>query len=560
MSDHYVIGLDFGTNSARAIIVNARNGEEIAGQVFEFPSGEKGVVLDARNPDLARQNPADYLEAVAATVQGALRQAAATPGFSQDAVIGIGVDTTGSTPLPVDREGTPLALLERFAGNPAAMAWLWKDHTGHAEAAEITARAAKMRPQYLAKCGGAYSSEWFWSKILQCKRSAPEVFDAAYTWVEHADWMTGILTGTAHPDVMKRCICAAGHKAMFNPGWGGYPDAEFLNAVDPALGRLRATLPDLAYTVADAAGSLTADWAAKLGLPAGIPVAMGAFDAHLGAVGSGIQPGVLVKIIGTSCCDMLVAPMNQDLPDIPGLCGIVPGSILPGCFGLEAGQSAVGDIFNWFVSYMRPEGETHETLTAKALLLKPGETGLLALDWHNGNRTVLVDQRLTGGLIGMTLQTRPEEVYRALIEATAFGARVIMERFLEYGMTVDRVVNCGGISGKNALLMQIYADVMGRPLEVSRSTQTCALGSAMAGAVVAGKSAGGHDDFAEAAAAMAHTDDKVYLPIPENREVYDRLFSLYKQLHDSFGVRGYQEGLFAVMKELLKIRDEARKA
>ena len=472
MSEHYVIGLDFGTNSARAIIVNARNGEEIAGQVFEFPSGEKGVVLDARNPDLARQNPADYLEAVAATVQGALRQAAATPGFSQDAVIGIGVDTTGSTPLPVDREGTPLALLERFAGNPAAMAWLWKDHTGHAEAAEITARAAKMRPQYLAKCGGAYSSEWFWSKILQCKRSAPEVFDAAYTWVEHADWMTGILTGTAHPDVMKRCICAAGHKAMFNPGWGGYPDAEFLNAVDPALGRLRATLPDLAYTVADAAGSLTADWAAKLGLPAGIPVAMGAFDAHLGAVGSGIQPGVLVKIIGTSCCDMLVAPMNQDLPDIPGLCGIVPGSILPGCFGLEAGQSAVGDIFNWFVSYMRPEGETHETLTAKALLLKPGETGLLALDWHNGNRTVLVDQRLTGGLIGMTLQTRPEEVYRALIEATAFGARVIMERFLEYGMTVDRVVNCGGISGKNALLMQIYADVMGRPLEVSRSTQT----------------------------------------------------------------------------------------
>lgn len=560
MSDHYVIGLDFGTNSARAIIVNARNGEEIAGQVFEFPSGEKGVVLDARNPDLARQNPADYLEAVAATVQGALRRAAATPGFSQDAVIGIGVDTTGSTPLPVDREGTPLALLDRFAGNPAAMAWLWKDHTGHAEAAEITACAAKMRPQYLAKCGGAYSSEWFWSKILQCKRSAPEVFDAAYTWVEHADWMTGILTGTAHPDAMKRCICAAGHKAMFNPGWGGYPDAEFLNAVDPALGRVRATLPDLAYTVADAAGSLTADWAAKLGLPAGIPVAMGAFDAHLGAVGSGIQPGVLVKIIGTSCCDMLVAPMNQDLPDIPGLCGIVPGSILPGCFGLEAGQSAVGDIFNWFVSYMRPEGETHETLTAKALLLKPGETGLLALDWHNGNRTVLVDQRLTGGLIGMTLQTRPEEVYRALIEATAFGARVIMERFLEYGMTVDRVVNCGGISGKNALLMQIYADVMGRPLEVSRSTQTCALGSAMAGAVVAGKSAGGHDNFSEAAAAMARTDDKVYLPIPANREVYDRLFGLYKQLHDSFGVRGYQEGLFAVMKELLKIRDEARKA
>ena len=560
MSDRYVIGLDFGTNSARAIIVNVRSGEEIAGQVFDFPTGEKGVVLDARNPDLARQHPADYLKAVTATVQGALRQASAKPGFSPEAVIGIGVDTTGSTPLPVDREGTPLALLDRFSGNPAAMAWLWKDHTGHAEAAEITALAARMRPQYLAKCGGAYSSEWFWSKILQCKHSAPEVFEAAYTWVEHADWMTGILTGTVHPDVMKRCICAAGHKAMFNPGWNGYPDAEFLNAVDPALGRVRATLPDVAYTVADAAGGLTAEWAAELGLPAGIPVAMGAFDAHLGAVGSGIQPGVLVKIIGTSCCDMLVAPMAQDLPDIPGLCGIVPGSILPGCFGLEAGQSAVGDIFNWFVSYMRPEGETHETLTEKALRLKPGETGLLALDWHNGNRTVLVDQRLTGGLIGMTLQTRPEEVYRALIEATAFGARVIMERFLEYGMTVDRIVNCGGISGKNALLMQIYADVMGRPLEISRSAQTCALGAAMAGAVVAGKSAGGHDNFADAAAAMARTDDKVYQPVPENREAYNRIFGLYKKMHDSFGVRDYQKGLFSVMKDLLRIRDEARKA
>lgn len=559
MSETFVIGLDFGTNSARAIIVNTGNGAEIATSVFNFPSGEKGVVLDNRNPDLARQHPADYLEAVTATVTGALKQATDVPGFAPESVIGIGVDTTGSTPLPVNEAGTPLALLDEFSGNPAAMAWLWKDHTGHAEATEITSTAAKMRPQYLAKCGGAYSSEWFWSKILHCKRTAPEVFDAAYTWVEHADWMTGILTGADNPKVLKRCICAAGHKAMFNPGWGGYPDAEFLEAVDPALGRVRATLPDQAYTVADAAGGLTQEWAAQLGLPEGIPVAMGAFDAHLGAVGSGIQPGVLVKIIGTSCCDMMVAPMSKDLPDIPGLCGIVPGSILPGCFGLEAGQSAVGDIFNWFVSYMRPENETHETLTEKALRLKPGESGLLALDWHNGNRTVLVDQRLTGGLIGMTLHTRPEEVYRALIEATAFGARVIMERFLEYGMTVDRIVNCGGISGKNALLMQIYADVMGRPLEISSSAQTCALGAAMAGAVVAGKATGGYDNFAEAAAAMALTDEKAYQPIPENQQAYDKLFGLYKKMHDSFGVRGYQEGLFDVMKELLALRDEARK-
>ncbi len=558
MNDRYVLGLDFGTNSARAIIVNTRNGEEIAGQVFEFPSGEKGVVLDARNPDLARQNPADYLAAVTATVRGALQQAAQVPGFMSDAVIGIGVDTTGSTPMPVDKDGSPLAFQDKFAGNPAALAWLWKDHTGHAEAAEITALAAKICPHYLAKCGGAYSSEWFWSKILHCKRTAPEVFDAAHTWVEHADWMTGILTETSRPDRLKRCICAAGHKAMFNPGWGGYPDAEFLEFLDPALGRVRATLPDKAYTVADAAGGLSPAWAEKLGLQRGIPVAMGAFDAHLGAVGSGIQPGVLVKIIGTSCCDMMVAPMTRELPDIPGLCGIVPGSILPDCFGLEAGQSAVGDIFNWFVNYMRPEKETHESLTEKALHLKPGESGLLALDWHNGNRTVLVDQRLTGALAGMTLQTRPEEVYRALIEATAFGARVIMERFLEYGMTVERIVNCGGISGKNALLMQIYADVMGRPLEVSKSTQTCALGAAMAGAVVAGKTAGGHDSFAEAAKAMVHTDEKVYTPLSDNQKTYTRVFQLYKKVHDSFGVRGYQEGLFAVMKELLSIRDEAR--
>lgn len=558
MSDRYVIGLDFGTNSARAIVVNAGTGEEIAASVFAFPSGDQGVILDSRNPDLARQHPSDYIEAVTQTVRGAMGQAADVAGVTPESVIGIGVDTTGSTPLPVDADGTPLAFQDTFADTAAAMAWLWKDHTAHAEATEITALAEKMRPQYLAKCGGAYSSEWFWSKILHCKRVAPEVFDAAYTWVEHADWMTGLLTGTSKPEVLRRCICAAGHKAMFNPGWGGYPDAAFLETLDPALGRIRATLPDQAYTISDAAGTLCAEWADTLGLKPGIPVAMGAFDAHLGAVGSGIQPGVLVKIIGTSCCDMLVAPQSEDLPDIPGLCGIVPGSILPDCFGLEAGQSAVGDIFNWFVSYMRPEQESHESLTEKAMHLKPGESGLLALDWHNGNRTVLVDQRLTGALVGMTLQTRPEEVYRALIEATAFGARVIMERFLEYGMTVDRIVNCGGISGKNALLMQIYADVMGRPLEVSKSAQTCALGAAMAGAVVAGKAAGGYDSFEEAAAAMAHTDDKVYTPIPENQAAYDRLYGLYKQMHDSYGVSGYQEGLYGVMKDLLALRDKVR--
>ncbi len=555
MSERYTIGLDFGTNSVRALLVAAATGEEVATSVFDYPSGERGVILDDRNPDLARQHPKDYLDGTVAVVRDVLAQAAERGDFSPEQVIGIGVDTTGSTPLPVDAQGVPLAFQPEFEDNPAAMAWLWKDHTGHAEAAEITALAAEKRPQYLLKCGGAYSSEWFWSKLLKMKRTAPEVFQAAHSWVEHADWMTGLLTGTDNPAQLKRCVCAAGHKAMFNPSWGGYPDADFIGALDPALLRIRKTLPDTAYDVGDRAGLLTVGWAQRLGLHADIPVAMGAFDAHLGAVGSGIRPGVLVKIIGTSCCDMMVAPMTKD---IPGLCGIVPGSILPGCFGLEAGQSAVGDIFNWFVSGMRPEGDSHETLTAKAAAMRPGASGLLALDWHNGNRTVLVDQRLTGGLVGMTLHTRPEEVYRALIEATAFGARVIMERFIEYGVAVDRVVNCGGISGKNALLMQIYADVLNRPLEVSASGQTCALGAAMAGAVVAGPVAGGHADFEAAADAMVRVDDRVYTPIPENAAVYDRLFGLYRRLHDSFGVRGHQDSLFDVMKGLLALRDEAR--
>ena len=554
MGEKYAIGIDFGTNSVRAVVVNIANGTEIATSVFNYPTGEKGVVLDPRNPDLARQHPQDYLDGTVATVTDALRQAAATPGFSPAQVVGVGVDTTGSTPLPVDANGTPLALLDEFNTDPNAMAWLWKDHTGHAEAAEITALAARMRPEYLAKCGGTYSSEWFWSKLLRCRRAAPNVFAAMHTWVEHADWMTGILTGTDHPSRIKRCVCAAGHKAMFNPGWGGYPDAEFVAALDPELVRIQQTLPAAAYDVADSAGGLTVEWASKLGLPAGTPVAMGAFDAHLGAVGSGIRPGTLVKIIGTSCCDMMVAPLDRELPDIPGLCGIVPESILPGCYGMEAGQSAVGDIFNWFVGCMKPEGETHESLTAKAAALKPGESGLLALDWHNGNRTVLVDQRLTGAVLGMTLHTKPEEVYRALIEATAFGARVIMERFIEYGVAVDRIVNCGGISGKNAMLMQIYADVMNRPLEISASTQTCAVGAAMAGAVAAGA----HSDFAAAAKAMVLVDEKVYTPDAENARVYGELFALYRQVHDNFGVRGHQGGLFTVMKELLSIRDKAR--
>ncbi len=302
--------------------------------------------------------------------------------------MGIGVDTTGSTPLPVHKNGTPLAMLKQFKNNPNAMVWLWKDHTGHAEAAEITELAKKERPRYLTKCGGTYSSEWFFSKILHCLRVDPKVFDAAYTWVEHADWLPAVLTGTEAPQNLLRCRCAAGHKAMFNDNWGGYPDAQFLGKLHPKLGKLRQTLSEKAFAVDKAAGRLTQQWAKKLGLPAGIPVAMGAFDAHLGAVGAGIKQGVLVKIIGTSTCDMVVAPTDKRLPDVPGICGIVDGSILPGYYGLEAGQSAVGDIFNWFVNYIQPGGKqagSHEALTERAAKLYPGNraysrwTGITAI-------------------------------------------------------------------------------------------------------------------------------------------------------------------------------------
>ncbi len=554
----YTIGLDYGTNSVRAIIADVTTGAEIATSVWNYAHGTMGVILDHSIPDLARQHPADYIKGIEVTVADALKQAAKVSGFKSSDVIGIGVDTTGSTPMPVDKEGVALALQPKYENNCDAMAWLWKDHTGHNEAEEFTAAAAKLRPNYLAKCGGRYSSEWFWSKILRCKRVNKEVFDAAYTWVEIADWIPAILAGTTHPSKLKRGICAAGHKAFFDDAWGGYADPEFVGSLDPALKRVSESLPKKAYNVSEAAGYLTEEWAKKLGLPAGIPIAVGAFDAHLGAVGAGGGEGTLVKIMGTSTCDIMVAPMNKPLADVPGLCGIVPESVLPKFYGLEAGQSAVGDIFNWFVQIVKPENGTHANLNAEASKLKPGESGLLSLDWHNGNRTVLVDQRLTGAIVGLTLSSTPAEIYRTLIESTAYGARVIMERFEEYGVAVKRVVNCGGIAARSPLTMQIYADVMNRPLCISRSDQTCALGSAIAAAVVAGKAKGGHNNFEEAVSAMTGVQEKIYHPIPANVAIYEKLFKMYKQLHDGFGIKGTKSDLSNVMKDLLDIRDSVR--
>lgn len=557
MKGKYTIGLDYGTNSVRALIVDVSAGREVGTAVCNYAHGNQGVIL-SHDPNLARQHPQDYVTGAEKALKGALKDARKNVrGFKPEQVVGLGVDTTGSTPLPVDINGDPLAFQKRFAKNPAAMAWLWKDHTGVKEATEITELGAKIRPQYLAKCGGTYSSEWFFSKILHCLRTAPEVFNAAHRWVEIADWIPAMLTGTEAPDKLKIGICAAGHKAMFNENWGGYPDRKFLSRLHPKLGELRDRLASHAHSVDRAVGGLRTTWAAKTGLPAGIPVAIGAFDAHLGAVGSGVEAGTLVKIIGTSTCDITVSPNSRKLPDIPGLCGIVDGSVRPGFYGLEAGQSAVGDIFNWLVNYIQPGGPkngSHEALASGAAKLKPGESGLIALDWNNGNRTILVDQRLTGLLAGQTLYTTSAEIYRALIEATAFGALTIINRFEEYGVKVKQVINCGGIAEKNPLVMQIYADVTGRPMKVSRSAQTCALGSAIAGAVVAGV----YKNFAVAQKAMTGLKPKVFRPDPKAHAVYRQLYPLYRKLHDAFGTRAYKASLYDVMKQLLEIRNRAR--
>jgi L-ribulokinase len=583
MSSKYVIGLDYGTNSVRTLIVNTANGREAATAVWNYEHGDQGVVL-ARDPNLARQHPADYLKGAEISIKKALAEAGkSVRGFQPGQVIGVGVDTTGSTPMPVDASGQPLAFDKRFAKNPAALAWLWKDHTGTAEATEITALAGQIRPQFLAKCGGTYSSEWFFSKILHCLRANPEVFNAAHSWVELADYVPAELTGTLSPGQRIAGICAAGHKAMFNPDWGGYPDAEFLGKLDPKLADLRARLCPRVEAVDRSVGGLTAAWAAKTGLTAGIPVAVGAFDAHLGAIGCGVAPGILVKIIGTSTCDVAVSPGTEKLADIPGLCGIVKGSVLPGYFGLEAGQSAVGDIFNWFVNYIQPCGEkvgpeeellaqasklarlgrrdtlkaalTHEELSAQAAKLAPGESGLLALDWNNGNRTILVDQRLTGLLLGQTLYTTPAEIYRALIEATAYGALTIINRFEEYGVKIGQIVNCGGIAEKSPLVMQIYADVTGRPMKVSRSAQTCALGAAIAAAVVGGA----YPDFPSAQKAMTGLKPRAFKPNPKAHAVYRELYPLYRTLHDAFGTKTWNGNLHDIMKQLIAIRARVRK-
>lgn len=555
----FSIGVDYGTNSCRALVVDVRDGSEIGLAEYAYPSGDAGILLDPADPNLARQNPRDYIEGFEHAVRAALRDAGRARGFRPDRVVGIGVDTTGSTPIPVDRHGVPLAFDPELAGDLAAYAWLWKDHTSHAEAAEITRRARRAAAGYLRKCGGVYSSEWFWSKVWHCKHESPRVFEAAWSWVEAADFVPAWITGNRDPATLVRGVCPAGHKALYHEDWGGLPGKRFLGSLDPDLAPLRDRYAPRAVPADHPAGLLDAEIAAAIGLPAGIPVAAGTFDAHAGGVGAGIKPGTLVKIIGTSTCDMMVAPLDQRLADIPGLCGIVPGSILPEMYGLEAGQSAVGDIFNWFAGHLVPGrygsgAAAQEALAREAATVAPGSSGLLALDWNNGNRTVLVDPLLTGLLVGQTLHTSAAEIYRALIESTAFGALTIIRRFEQYGVPVREIVACGGIAEKNPLVMQVYADVTGRPMKLSRSAQTCALGAAIFGAVVGGA----YRTTRAAQRRMTGLRETVYQPGRDAARVYARLYPLYERLHDAFGTPRNAGRLDGIMKELIEIRRATR--
>jgi L-ribulokinase len=560
----YAIGLDFGTNSCRSLIVDLSDGSELASYIFPYPSGKDGILLDPKEPNLARQNPQDYLEGIKETITNAISKAKKENSeFDPGNIIGIGIDTTGSSPMAVNSEGKPLCFLPEFENNLNAMVWLWKDHTGHSEAAQITELANKTRPEYLSKIGGTYSSEWFWSKILHCHNTDPDVFNAAKSFVEICDWIPAVLTGETRPERIKRSICAAGHKAMYNSEWGGLPDKTFLSALSPALAPLRDRLYEKTCTSNQLAGNLSGEWAKELGLKEGIAIAVGAFDAHMGAVGAGIKPGILVKILGTSTCDIMVYPNGKKLSDIPGVCGIVDGSVMPGYFGIEAGQSAVGDIFLWFVNNLVPEkygktvDEKFENLAIEAEKQKPGEHGLLALDWNNGNRTILVDVRLTGLLLGQTLHTEPHEIYRALIEATAFGALTIINRIEEYEVSVKEIVNCGGLASKNPFLMQVYADITGRPMKISESEQTPALGAAIFGAIAAGKEISGFLNIEEAQNKVTGTKE-TFEPNSANNSIYKKLYALYKQLHDAFGTENHSGKMQNIMKDLLVIRDQQR--
>ena len=546
MAEQYILGLDFGTDSVRAVLVNARDGKEEANQVAYFKRWLKGQYCDPAKNQF-RQHPQDYIDSMEEAVKGALGQLPAGAGKS---VAGIGIDTTGSTPCPVDRAGTPLALKAPFKDNPNAMFVLWKDHTAVKEAEQINTLSRSWGGvDYTKYEGGIYSSEWFWAKILHVLREDPKVAAEAYSWVEHADWMPALLAGDTDPLTLKRSRCAAGHKAMWHPEWDGLPSEDFLVKLDPLLKGLRERLYRETHTSDVKAGELTDDWAGRLGIPAGIAVTVGAFDAHIGAVGGGIGPATLAKIMGTSTCDMIVAPDAEvGSKQVAGICGQVDGSILPGLIGLEAGQSAFGDVYAWLVNLLYwplqyaesspedPEAKEKlrqdikdkllQNLTEEAARIPPGQSGLLALDWLNGRRTPDADQSLKGAIIGLSLGTDPPRIFRALVEATAYGSRAIVERFRAEGVVIEDVVALGGIAQKSPFVMQVTADVLNMPIKVAASEQSCALGAAMFAAVAAGI----YDSVAAAQAKIGSGFSRTYMPNAANAKMYDSLYQKYLQL------------------------------
>ncbi len=551
----YTIGVDFGSESGRAVLVDVSNGKEIATSVYPYSNcvideklPESGIKLEL---DWALQDPDDYLRTFQNTIPDVLKQS----GVKPEDVIGLGIDFTACTMLPVKKDGTPLCGLPEYRKNPHAWVKLWKHHAAQPEADKINETARAMGENWLDRYGGKISSEWFFSKVLQIANEDPAIYKAADRLLEAADWVVWRLTG-----VETRNSCTAGYKAIWSKR-EGFPSKAFFKALNPLIENVVEEKMTTNITpIGQKAGGLTDEAAKWTGLRPGTPVAIANVDAHVAVpAATVVTPGTMVMIMGTSTCDMVLGTEEHI---VPGMCGYVEDGIIPGYFGYEAGQSCVGDHFAWFVENCVPASYTqeaaerkidiHKLLEEKASKLKPGESGLVALDWWNGNRSVLVDVNLTGMMLGMTLATKPEEMYRALIEATAYGKRMIIETFVKNGVPINELVACGGLPDKNPMLMQIYADVIGVPLKISASKQTPALGSAMFGAVVAGKAAGGYDSIVDAAKAMAAVKDVVYKPIAANQEVYEKLYQEYVLLHDYFG-RGANDA----MKRLKAIKASA---
>lgn len=551
----YTVGVDFGTQSGRAVLVEVGTGREVATAVKAYPHGVIDDVLPdgvtQLEEDWALQHPADYLEVLQTTIPELLQQS----GVSKDDVIGIGIDFTSCTMLPVDADGTPLCMTEAFRHNPHSYVKLWKHHAAQDEANRLNAIAEERGEAFLKRYGGKISSEWLIPKIWQILNEAPDVYEASAHMLEAGDWVVSQLTG-----VIKRNSCATGYKAIWHKR-EGYPSREFFKALDPRLEHVvEEKLSETIYPIGTKAGEITEEAAKLTGLNPGTAVAVANVDAHVSVPAVGItEPGKLLMIMGTSTCHVL---LGEDEKVVPGMCGVVEDGVIPGYFGYEAGQACVGDHFEWLIKNAVPERYMqeaeakgigiHQLLTEKASRLSAGESGLLALDWWNGNRSTLVDADLTGLLIGATLWTRPEDIYRALMEATAYGTRMIVETFREAGVPVNEVYACGGIAEKNPLMMQIYADVLNMEIKISASPQAPALGAAMFGAVAAGKERGGYDSITEAAQDMAKLKDEVFRPQPEHVPVYDQLYREYATLYDYFG-RGSND----VMKTLKRLKREA---